>query len=133
MSNRSWQYTTRGRPSQTLSLVTKDIPKAGPGEIVIKIHAAALNPVDIQLAQYSDEGLKAWGAVPMGTPFCPGMDLAGVVHDAGEGSRWKVGDEVFGMRLNADGEYRLKCRGGTGGGPKRSISSSRGLLNAMHS
>lgn len=109
MLNKSWQYKTRGRPSQTLSLIESPVPKAGPGEIVIKIHAAALNPVDVQLAQYSDAGLKSWGAVPMGTPFCPGMDLAGVVHEAGEGSRWKVGDEVFGMRMNPDGACVVWC------------------------
>lgn len=102
--NRGWQYTTRGLPSQTLKLVENEIPTAAPDEVVIQIHAAALNPVDVQFAQSPDPLLKALGAAPIGTPFIPGADFAGVVVQAGKGWRWRVGDEVFGMRMNPDGE-----------------------------
>lgn len=49
MSNEAWQYTTRGRLSTTVERVKRDIPLPGHGEIVVKLRAAALNPVEEQL------------------------------------------------------------------------------------
>jgi NADPH:quinone reductase-like Zn-dependent oxidoreductase len=50
-------------------------PVPGVGEVLVRVDAAALNPVDYQLAS---------GGHPLWTyPHIPGLDIAGVVHDAG--------------------------------------------------
>ena len=49
MSNRGFGYTKTGRLSGTLEPVSNTIPEAGDDEVVIKIKAMALNPVDEQL------------------------------------------------------------------------------------
>jgi NADPH:quinone reductase-like Zn-dependent oxidoreductase len=49
MSNRGFGYTKTGRLSGTLEPVSNAIPDAGDDEVVIKIKAMALNPVDEQL------------------------------------------------------------------------------------
>ena len=52
-------------------------PRPGPGEVTVRLHAAALNRRDlwIRLGQYA--GIKL--------PVIPGADGAGVIHDVGEG------------------------------------------------
>ena len=57
------------------------------GEVVIDIRAAALNRADL---------LQRAGAYPPppGWPEWMGLEVAGIVADAGAGSRWKVGDKV---------------------------------------
>jgi NADPH:quinone reductase-like Zn-dependent oxidoreductase len=47
--NTVWEYTKAGRLSGTVNQVTREIPEPGPSELVIKVRAAALNPVDEQL------------------------------------------------------------------------------------
>ena len=49
MSNKGWGYTETGRLSGTIKPVTNPIPVAGDDEVVIKLKAIALNPVDEQL------------------------------------------------------------------------------------
>jgi hypothetical protein len=49
MSNRGFGYTKTGRLSGTLGPVSGPIPEAGDDEVVIRIKAMALNPVDEQL------------------------------------------------------------------------------------
>jgi NADPH:quinone reductase len=61
------------------------MPKAG--EIRVKIHFAAFNPVDYKMRR----GMRG-GSIPV----VLGMDLSGVVDKVGEGvSAFKPGDEVF--------------------------------------
>jgi hypothetical protein len=49
MSNKGYGYTETGRLSGTLKPVSNSIPEAGDDEVVIKLKAMALNPVDEQL------------------------------------------------------------------------------------
>jgi NADPH:quinone reductase-like Zn-dependent oxidoreductase len=68
-------------------------PKPGPGEILVRIHAAGVNPVDWKVrAGY----LKDVIAYPM--PLIPGWDLSGVVEATGPNNRTRLnkGDEVYG-------------------------------------
>jgi NADPH2:quinone reductase len=65
-------------------------PEPGPGEVLVRVKAAALNPVDL----YLRSGLIA---MPMAFPYVIGCDLAGVVEKTGpEVTRLKVGDRVWG-------------------------------------
>jgi NADPH2:quinone reductase len=75
-----------GKP-ETMELGELPVPKAGPGEIVVRIKAAGLNPVDYKVAL---NGHPAWAY-----PFVPGVDGAGIVEMVGEGvTQWKPGDRV---------------------------------------
>ncbi|MGW1847844.1 NADP-dependent oxidoreductase [Streptomyces sp. NPDC001966] len=65
-------------------------PKPLPGEVLVKVHASAVNPVDVFVRS---------GAFPLlgEPPFGVGWDISGVVEEAGPGARFEVGDEVYGM------------------------------------
>ena len=73
----------------TLQVLDLPEPHAGPGEVRIRVHAATVNPTDtgVVSGRYADRY-----TVP--GPYIPGADAAGVVDEAGEGSRWSVGDRV---------------------------------------
>lgn len=63
------------------------IPKPGPGQLLIRAHAAALNPVDWQIREYG-LGLEKYPAVI-------GFDGAGEVVEVGEGqTTFEKGDRV---------------------------------------
>lgn len=66
-------------------------PKVGPGEILIRVRSAAVNPVDWKL--------MAGGLDPLMDvffPVIPGWDVAGVVEQVGvDTPEFAVGDEVF--------------------------------------
>lgn len=48
-TNTVWEFTSAGRLSSVIHQATRDVPEPGPGELVVKVRAAALNPVDEQL------------------------------------------------------------------------------------
>ncbi|KAI0033328.1 GroES-like protein [Vararia minispora EC-137] len=65
-------------------------PTPGPGQLLIKIYATALNPVDLYV-QSSGYIVDAYGF-----PAVPGCDGAGVVEALGEGVKgWAQGDRVL--------------------------------------
>ena len=71
-------------------------PKPGAQQILIRLRAAGMNPMDIRLAS------GAWKPMPATFPMVLGADGAGVVEKLGEGtSRYSVGDDLFGQLLIA--------------------------------
>lgn len=70
-----------------LSIVEKPIPVPGPGEVLVRIEAAALGFPDLLMT----EGL--YQAKPP-LPFVPGMEAAGTIAAVGEGAGFAIGDEV---------------------------------------
>ncbi|MGN6144985.1 MAG: NAD(P)H-quinone oxidoreductase [Mesorhizobium sp.] len=66
----------------------RDVPQPGPGEILIRVHAAGVNRPDL---------LQRKGAYPppAGASDLPGLEVAGEVAALCEGAaRWRVGDQV---------------------------------------
>jgi NADPH2:quinone reductase len=64
-------------------------PKPGPGQVLVRLHAAGVNPVDA----YVRAGTYTISAT---LPFTPGSDGAGVVEAVGDGvKQWKNGDRVY--------------------------------------
>lgn len=64
-------------------------PTAGPGEVVIRVHAAGVNPVDT----YRRAGIYGRGPA---LPWVPGSDASGVVEQVGESvTRFRPGDRVY--------------------------------------
>lgn len=84
-------YSAYGTPA-TLQLVDVPRPKVGPGEVLVRVKAAGVNPVDWKLAAgYLDPILE------VRYPVIPGWDVAGVVEAVGEDTfDYAVGDEVYG-------------------------------------
>jgi NADPH2:quinone reductase len=80
------------------SPMISDVPKPepGPGEVTIRIEAAAMNPMDRKIAD------GAWRSQMAATfPLVP-ADVAGVVAELGsDATRFARGDEVFGQLLVA--------------------------------
>ncbi len=81
-----------------LDLQEVTIPAAGPGEVVVAIHAAAVNPSDVK---------AALGLMPHAVfPRTPGRDFAGVVVD---GPADRIGQAVFGssgqLGISVDGSH----------------------------
>jgi NADPH:quinone reductase-like Zn-dependent oxidoreductase len=69
------------------------LPVAGPGEVVVKVEAVSINPVDFKTRQGS--GFRdALGPAP----WILGWDVAGTVVSVGPGvTRFREGDSVFGL------------------------------------
>lgn len=66
-------------------------PAIKPDEILVQIHAAALNPVDLMIAKGAFKPL-----MPVTLPQVVGSDLAGTVIETGSSvTRFKRGDAVF--------------------------------------
>ena len=67
-------------------------PQAAAGQVLVRIHASGVNPLDTKIRAGAAEHAQQ----PL--PAVLGMDLAGVVAEVGQGvSRFKVGDAVYGF------------------------------------
>jgi NADPH:quinone reductase-like Zn-dependent oxidoreductase len=84
-------YSRYGRPD-VLTVTSADIPQPGPGQVLIRVRAVAVNPIDLKLRSGRMDGI-----IPVRFPVLPGWDVAGVVEAAGQGADAAVGDAVFGV------------------------------------
>ncbi|MEW2399467.1 NADP-dependent oxidoreductase [Streptomyces sp. NPDC046862] len=72
------------------------VPEPGPGELLVRLHAAALNPFDWKVA---DGALK--NVVEHRFPLVMGSDGAGVVERVGPGvNLFRPGDRIYGQFMN---------------------------------
>lgn len=84
---------------EVLEVVETGRPAAGPGEVLVRVHAAGVNPADWK---------RRSGMLPHfdPPPFTLGMDLAGVVEATGAGAdRFRVGETVYGAVRPPHGTY----------------------------
>jgi alcohol dehydrogenase len=66
-------------------------PQLGPGDVLVQIHAASVNPLDLRIRQG-----KLKPVLPYRLPIVLGNDLAGVVVKVGRNARrFQPGDEVY--------------------------------------
>jgi len=78
---------------EVLAEVELPKPEPGPVEILVRVHAAGVNPTDWK-------GRARGRAFTTPPPYVPGYDVSGVVEAVGPGVRmYEPGDEVFGMPL----------------------------------
>lgn len=68
-------------------------PKPAPDEVLVRVHAAGVNPLDWKIrAGYLQQ------VMPLPLPFTLGADISGVVEAIGDGTLgFSPGDEVFGQ------------------------------------
>lgn len=79
-------------PGGALSVQTRPVPRPGEGEVLIKVRAAGVNPVD-------------WKSAARRLGMVPGTDVSGTIDTLGEGvTGWKIGDQVLGF-ARGSGSY----------------------------
>jgi NADPH:quinone reductase len=72
-------------------------PTAGPGQVLVKVQAAGMNPMDQAIASgaFSE-------AMPATFPLILGVDVAGVIEAVGDGpGPYSIGDRIFGQLLTS--------------------------------
>ena len=80
---------TRFGPPEAMRLEEVPDPQPGPGQVLVRVKAAGVNPVDV----YIRSGL--YGRLPT-LPYTPGFDAAGVVEAIGNGvAGMRKGDRVY--------------------------------------
>ncbi|MBX9689965.1 MAG: zinc-binding dehydrogenase [Candidatus Obscuribacterales bacterium] len=95
---------TKFGDTDVLKLEEVEKPQLGADDLLIEVHATAMNPVDTKARKHGLGGLR----VP---PFVLGFDVSGVVRESGSNAaaHFKVGDEVFGLvslfRNGANAEF----------------------------
>jgi NADPH:quinone reductase len=72
-----------GPPAESLAVRSEPVPEPAPGEVLVEVHAAAVNPLDVANVQ---------GFLGTPLPMIPGVDFAGVVVSDGDHD----GEEVWG-------------------------------------
>ena len=86
--------------AEELALVERPVPRPGPDEVLIKVAAAGINRRDI----LQRRGLYP---PPPGAPDILGLEVAGIVVEAGKGAEDHVGHEV--CALVTGGGYAEYC------------------------
>ena len=76
-------------PPEDLTVDDVADPTPGPGQLLVRVHAAAVNFPDVLL-------IAGKYQVKIPVPFTPGSELAGEVVAAGGGASFGPGDRVFG-------------------------------------
>jgi NADPH:quinone reductase-like Zn-dependent oxidoreductase len=92
-------YKNYGGP-EVLHVIDKEIPEPTSTQVLVKVNAAALNPVEWHLMKASLFILRlAKGLFKPKNPYL-GADIAGVVTKVGSDvTQFKVGDEIYGRNL----------------------------------
>ena len=86
--------------AEELALVERPVPRAGPGEVLVQVAAAGVNRPDI----LQRRGLYP---PPPGAPDILGLEISGIVIEAGEGAEQLTGQKV--CALVAGGGYAEYC------------------------
>jgi NADPH:quinone reductase len=77
-------------PPEVIKVGELPRPVPGPGQVLLRVHAVALNPIDL----YIRSGLVP---MPLSFPYIIGCDVAGSVEETGAGcNRFQKGDRVWG-------------------------------------
>ncbi|EXC20280.1 Quinone oxidoreductase-like protein [Morus notabilis] len=90
--NKGWVYSEYGKSGEVLKFEENvGVPDLKEDQVLIKVAAAALNPIDFKWM------LGLFKSTDTSPPVVPGYDVAGVVEKVGSKvTKFKVGDEVYG-------------------------------------
>jgi NADPH2:quinone reductase len=101
---KAWSVTKLGEPTEALELNEVEIPRPGPGQVLVRVLGSAANFIDVLLCRGEYQ-------VRPDLPFTPGMEICGeVVATGSEVTRVSVGDRVLGETAVPHGgfaEYAL--------------------------
>ncbi|TYZ57967.1 hypothetical protein PybrP1_008422 [[Pythium] brassicae (nom. inval.)] len=91
---RAWFYTKFGGPAVLQTGEQPEPTMRGPSDVLVRIHAAGLNPIDYKRR----EGALKLIMAKQHWPHIVGYDVSGVVTACGaDVTKFRVGDAVFGM------------------------------------
>src|ERR1051325_298709 len=91
-----------GEP-KVLALENIQRPKPDADQVLIKLKAAGVNPMDWKLRSGAYKQF-----MPLQFPWTPGMEGAGVVEEVGSNvTSFKKGDEIYGILSGGYAEYAL--------------------------
>jgi len=80
------------QPASSAQLVTLPDPTPGESDVLVRVHAAAFNPLDAKLSQGVMQAF-----FPLTFPYIPGTDFAGeIIAVGGKVKNFAVGDTVLG-------------------------------------
>jgi NADPH:quinone reductase-like Zn-dependent oxidoreductase len=100
---------TRFGPASVVEVCDVERPAPGADEVLIRVHAASVNPLDWRLIRGASGIVRLLfrlNAPTVARPGRPGRDVAGRVEAVGAGvTRFAPGDEVFGTCRGAFAEY----------------------------
>lgn len=97
-TNNAIQVHDYGAADQ-LRLEQIPVPEPQEGEVLVRVHAAGVNPMDWKIRSGAIKNF-----MPATFPYVPGADLAGVVAKVGSGvTTFQPGQEVFGR--SSQGSY----------------------------
>ena len=102
---RAWTYPCYGGP-EVLQLASVTKPTPAPDEVLVKVSAAAVNPLDWHYLRGEPYVMRMGAGI--GAPTVPrlGVDFSGIVEAVGpDVTKFKPGDAVFGASNGAFGEY----------------------------
>ncbi|MFN8190630.1 MAG: NADP-dependent oxidoreductase [Nocardioidaceae bacterium] len=95
---KAFGFTAYGGP-EVAAVLEVPAPVPGPGEVLVDLRAAGVNPADIKVRSGERQGV-----IEVRFPMAMGREAAGVVVAVGEGvSEWRPGDEVFGATASGTG------------------------------
>ena len=95
-----FRFREYGGP-ETQEFAEVDKPRPGPGQILVEVRAAGVNPVDHKVRSGR---FKAVQSRELPSEF--GSEVSGVVEEVGSGvERFSVGDEVFGWPASGHGAF----------------------------
>jgi len=113
----------------TVALEDIRVPEIGPSEVLVKIEAASVNPLDVKLIR---------GVLheyfPLTLPYAVGTDLSGTIAQVGRlALHWEEGDRVFARLEPGPGSGNEYGRGGAfaefASVPARHLASAPGKLD----
>jgi NADPH:quinone reductase-like Zn-dependent oxidoreductase len=98
-------YRCYGSP-EVLKLEEISKPSVADDRMIVKVHAAAVNPLDSHYMRGEPYLMRAMAGMGKPDSILMGVDFAGTVESVGKNvTRFKPGDEVFGGHKGAFGEY----------------------------
>jgi len=97
-----WVFTEHGAPD-VLTLADLDVPAPKENQVLLRVRAASLNPLDWHMVRGEPAFMKM---MARGDKKVPGVDVSGEVITVGaKVTRFRPGDEVFGSAWRACAEY----------------------------
>jgi NADPH:quinone reductase len=93
---RAWQVHRHGSPRDALRLVDIEPPRAGPGEILLRVRTAAVGMPDVFMC-------RSTYALTPPLPFVPGQEVCGLVEAVGEGVDVPLGRRLMAVTSFYDG------------------------------
>ncbi len=92
---------------EVLALEQVPRPELKPGEVLIRVRAAGVNPVDWKRRS----GLYKQ-AMPLSFPWTPGLEGAGIIESTGaDVTTFRKGQEIYGFIMGAYAEYAVAAEG----------------------